>query len=99
VREHLRNDRRTGLARRTDVIPPESTEVLLALLAVWRRDGRATVRAVAHEAGRGVMATHTQLRCLDEAGLVAMGEAGALRPLVGAVKFGRRRRARRALTR
>jgi DNA-binding IclR family transcriptional regulator len=98
VREHLRQHDRIGVSRRPDVVPPEVTRVMLALLVVYRRDGRATISSVTAETGGGRGNTHEHLHRLADDGLVAMGKAGALRPLIGPVKFGRRRRARRALT-
>lgn len=70
-------------------ISPAQTRVLLALLRVYERDGRATVRSVAAEAGLAsygrVQETH--LSRLADAGLIAWepGKAGTLRPLVGVV--------------
>lgn len=72
-------------------VSPAGTEVLLALVAVHARDGRATVRAVAAAAERGVSATHVHLMRLRGLGLVAWDppRQGTLRPLVAAVPWRR----------
>lgn len=66
---------------------PGTTRTLLALIRVYERDGRATVRAVAREAGRSIAATHFNLVHLIDWALIdwTMGERGTLRPLVGRV--------------
>lgn len=58
--------------------------VLLALVDVYERDGRATVRRVALRAGRSVATTHGHLVTLRDVGLVEWEtyHAGTLRPLV-----------------
>lgn len=59
--------------------------VLCALVRVYERDGRATVRDVTEEAGlRSFSTTHNHLRALFAAGFVewAEGTAGTLRPLL-----------------
>lgn len=94
MKEHLRNHERPCVPLRDDVVGPEATEVLIALLAVYRRDGRATVSTVAWQCSKSRGSTHTQLDRLAELGLVARGQ-GSLRPLVSPVSF----LARRALTR
>lgn len=86
---------RIGVERRPDVIPPEATEVMIALLAVHHRDGRATVSTVAWQSSKSRGVVHRHLDHLEQAGLVARGGAGQLRPLVSPVSF----MARRALTR
>lgn len=66
------------------VTPPE-LRVLIALLKVYERDGRATVRSVAQAAGlRGPGSTLGHLRRLRLRGLVAWedGRTGTLRPAV-----------------
>lgn len=59
---------------------------LLALIAVHRRDGRATVHTVAVERHRAVSVVHGHLCRLSDAGLVAWEKPGALRPLVRRVQ-------------
>lgn len=63
------------------------TRTLLALLTVYHRDGRATVRSVAAEGPLGVPGTHHNLKALRDAGLVSWeeGRHGSLRPLVEVV--------------
>lgn len=55
---------------------------LAALVRVYDRDGRATVRAVATECGRAVSTVHDHLRALRRAGLVGWEDEqqGTLRP-------------------
>lgn len=67
-----------------------ATRVLLALIAVHQRDGRATVRAVARQAGLKTSTTHNQLGYLRRRGLVAWddGANGSLRPLLTPVATG-----------
>lgn len=74
----------------TELVSPARTRVLLGLLHVHERDGRATVRSLADETGRSINPTHRHLRRLRDAGLVAWtpGSAGTLRPLVTPVPFG-----------
>lgn len=69
------------------MIDDRRTRVLIALLAVYAEDGRATVRSVALEANRSISGTYNDLVELRHAGLVWWDEecAGTLRPLVGAV--------------
>lgn len=57
--------------------------VLAAVRDVYARDGRATLRSVAAAAGLSLRPTHTHIRALRDAGLVAFedGSAGTLRPL------------------
>lgn len=61
-------------------------EVLLALIEVHRRDGRATVRAVATHLHRSLSTTHRSLNVLRHRGLVTWdpNRTGTLRPLVEA---------------
>lgn len=66
----------------TDAVGDADTRTLLALLAVYERDGRATVDTVAIEADRGLAVTHVHLHRLHDVGLVDYGVRGALRPLV-----------------
>jgi DNA-binding MarR family transcriptional regulator len=63
---------------------PAQTHVLMALLRVYDRHGRATIRDVADEAGLSLSRTHSALGRLKLAGFVAWepGRAGTLRPLV-----------------
>jgi predicted transcriptional regulator len=95
MRDHLRQHQRIGDERRDDVIPPEATEVMIALLAVYHRDGRATVSTVAWQSSKSRGVVHVHLDHLEAAGLIARGGAGQLRPLVSPASF----MARRALTR
>lgn len=69
----------------TPDVSPARTEVLLALIAVYQRDGRATVPAVALRAGRSRSTTHRLLVGLKDLGLCDWpeGAAGTLRPTVG----------------
>lgn len=65
-------------------LAPQTYNVLVALIAVWERDRRATVRDVASEA---CCSTHTawrHLRKLRNLGLAQWwpGTAGTLRPVV-----------------
>lgn len=61
--------------------PKPSEAVYGALVAVYERRGRATVREVAEEAGRSTAYTFVMLRGLAEAGrVVGLGTPGALRP-------------------
>ena len=71
-------------------VGPVETRVLLALVRVYARDGRATVRSVAKAANRSLQPTHVTLRQLRELGLVAFEEglASTLRPLVQPVRTG-----------
>ena len=72
-----------------DAVSPALTRVLLALLAVYARDGRATVRDVRTEAGhRSTAHTHKMLVELARRGLVTWdaGKDGTLRPLVWPTK-------------
>lgn len=73
------------------MISPAATRVMRALLVVHARDGRATVRSVAAEAGRSLGPVHRHLRILSDEGLIAGfgdGCQGALRPLVSVVPLG-----------
>lgn len=72
-----------------EYVNPASTRVLLALVRVHARTGRATVREVAAEAGRSIARTHLHLERLKETGLVAweVEQDGTLRPLVAVVPF------------
>lgn len=73
-----------------DAVPPAETRTLLALLDVYRRDGRATVRSVAAAAGLSSISTiHGNLAALADRGLVASERArsGTLRPLVEVVPW------------
>lgn len=73
---------------RRDRVPPGMTRVLLALLAVYERDGRATMRAVAKAAGRNLTTTTSHLQALRRRGLVNWedGQQATLRPTVGKVR-------------
>lgn len=69
-------------------ICPARTKVMLALLAEYDRDGRATVRQVGSRASLQSPATaHHHLTALKRDALVAMGDGiqGDLRPTVGIV--------------
>lgn len=74
-----------------DAVPDGETRTLLALLSVYRRDGRATVRTVAAERGdlRSISTIHGNLASLAESGLVASErwKSGTLRPLVEVVPW------------
>lgn len=83
------SDRRTW-AKRTD-LPVGSTmfygspvNVMLALVFVYQRDGRATTRSVADHVGCQVSTAFRHLKTLRDDGLVAWDDtlAGTLRPLV-----------------
>ena len=66
-----------------------TTRVMLALVRVHARDGRATVRSVAEEAHRGVAVTYRHLGIFSRLGLVdgwGDGIQGALRPLVRTIR-------------
>lgn len=58
--------------------------VMVAVVAVYDREGRATVRGVAEVAGVGVSQTFAALRVLRGLGLVDWtdGCSGTLRPMV-----------------
>lgn len=64
------------------------TKVLLTLLHLWEKNGRATVREVASGAGLSLEPTLIHLRGLKAEGLVAWdeGSRGTLRPLVEVVR-------------
>lgn len=69
-------------------VRPAVTRTMLALVAVYERDGRATVRTVVAELGYGVSSVsraHTHLLELRERGLVGWEGPGTLRPLVAPV--------------
>lgn len=71
-------------------VHPTETNVLLALIEVHRRDRRATVRAVAEEAGIAPSSAYLHLTQLRRRGLVAWESAAnvwhrTLRPLVAPV--------------
>lgn len=65
-----------------------ATSTLLALLRVYERDGRATVRSVADERGVALSSAYRLLDELRNEGLVTWedGQAGTLRPLVSVVR-------------
>ena len=65
-----------------------ATSTLLALLRVYERDGRATMREVAAERGCSLSSAVAQLERLRNAGLVTWedGHAATLRPLVSVVR-------------
>lgn len=77
-------------ARSDDVQIPSSAEtrVLAALVDVYERDGRATVRAVAARANRSISPTHAALSRLRSKGWVSWSSNrdGTLRPLVRTIK-------------
>ena len=68
----------------TDQLLPHQALVLAALLRVHQRDGRATVRSVAAEAGRTVSTAFKTLNELRQLGLCAWehGTQGTIRPSV-----------------
>jgi len=70
-----------------DILPAQQARVLVALVRVYARDGRATVARVAQEAGRSTSATHYWLLDLEDRGLVAHEFPGTLRPLLVAVSL------------
>lgn len=65
-----------------------ATSTLLALLRVYERDGRATIRAVARERGVALSSAYRSLEELRNKGLVDWQDdhAGTLRPLVSVVR-------------
>lgn len=72
----------------TGAITPRMTRVLLAVLVVRQRLGRAPLRAVAEAAGySSVGSMHHVVRKLRDAGLVTWeeGRVATLRPTVGPV--------------
>lgn len=72
-------------------MPPSRAVVLIALVRVHARDGRATLRSVAAEADLSPSTTYAHLTRLVDDGLVGGfrdGSMGALRPLVEAVPIG-----------
>lgn len=70
-----------------DAVPDAPTRTLVALIEVYRRDGRATVRSVAAERGHSTSTVHGHLSDLAARGLVASDRfrQGTLRPLVEVV--------------
>lgn len=73
------------------MISSSQTRVPVALIAVYQRDGRATVRSVVAEAGmKSPGSALRPLKLLRDAGLIAWepGKAGTLRPLVQPVPYG-----------
>lgn len=70
------------------MISGAATNVLLSLVHVYERDGRATVRSVAQAADRTLNPVHRQLAYLRDEGLVdyTPGKTGTLRPLVRRVQ-------------
>ncbi len=69
-------------------VSPAPTAVLMAVLRVYARDGRATIRSVAQEAGRNPSTTYAHLRTLRRARLVDWADGGTLRPSMIPVPFG-----------
>ena len=65
-------------------LPDRYVRPLLALIEVHHRDGRATVRTVGDELGLSPQIVHKWLHRLAAFGLVEIGVAGGLRPLVSA---------------
>lgn len=55
-------------------------DILVALVVVHRRHGRATLRQVATERQRTISATRRLLRRLEQRHLVQWDEIGSLRP-------------------
>lgn len=72
----------------SDYVAPAPSRVLLALIRVYQRDGRATVRTVADEVGICLSTAHAHLTRLQGMGLVAQteGQTGTLRPTVQPVQ-------------
>lgn len=70
--------------RNAEPLSPANLAVLVALIRVHARDGRATVRTVSLEAGRNISTTHAHLRALRRRGLAGWEDdrVGTLRPLV-----------------
>lgn len=71
--------------RPTDALPVPQARFLAALIRVYARDGRATIRSVMEEADyRSVGRLHDAARALRDRGLIAFedDQAGTLRPLV-----------------
>lgn len=66
----------------SDIVSPARTRVLLALIAVYQRDGRATVRDVAEAADKSPSTTYTMLLGLRDAGFIEWTprHSGTLRP-------------------
>lgn len=69
-----------------DALDTMDTRVLLALVHVHERDGRATVTTVAEQAHLSRACVHTHLSFLKDAGLVTWvrNHSGTLRPIVAA---------------
>jgi len=69
---------------RNEYVAPAPTRVMLALIRVYQRDRRATVRTVAVEAGVSVSTAFAHLNRLLEMGLLERTEhqAGTMRPTV-----------------
>lgn len=67
---------------RPDVLSPVEAAVMAALLHVYDRAGRATIREVADAAHRSQSVTFHALQRLEARGLVATSPRGGLRPLV-----------------
>lgn len=67
-----------------DVLPAAQARTLTALIRVYNRDGRATVRSVVEEDGRAVSTVHFSLSLLRRSGLVrwTKGQKGTLTPLL-----------------
>jgi hypothetical protein len=67
-----------------DVLPAAQARTLVALIRVYNRAGRATVRDVVHEDGRAISTVHLSLRLLRRRGLVRWteGQHGTLTPLL-----------------
>lgn len=65
-----------------EALPAHEARALAALIRVYARDGRATVRTVAREDGRVFSTVHYMLCKLRKRGLVAWtdGEHGTILP-------------------
>ena len=74
----------------TTVPAPAAVPVLYALCALHQRQARATMRAVAAEAGLSLSCTYHHLHSLRRLGFVewVAGQSGTLRPTVRVVAAG-----------
>ena len=80
-----------GRKRRRGEITSAQVRCLMAVVEVFERDGRATVRSVMrHLDLRSSQTVHHHLTALRDFGLVTWepGRRGTLRPTVGRVEFG-----------
>jgi hypothetical protein len=70
----------THTERRWSPVPVIDGRILSALSRVWIRDGRATIRSVATEAGLSPSVTHRRLRRQVDLGMIAYDGPGSYRP-------------------